>query len=258
MNWKNRFEVEAPPDTVFATLVDIPTIAPCMPGAQLTGESDGGYEGTVKVKLGPISAQYRGKARLLESDASARTAKLLAEGSETRGQGTASATITAVCRPAGHRTVVEIDTDLRITGRVAQFGRGVIQDVSAKLIGQFAECLASSVLVGAAAGDGSGAASAGGEASVLGLGEAAAAAPAAGQGAPSVSPPSADAAPSGPSAPLGGPAPSRPPVGPRPTPDAIDLGQVAGGAVAKRVVPVAVALVLLVILWRILRSRSED
>src|SRR5207249_3185632 len=149
VNWKNTFEVDAPADTVFATLVDIPTIAPCMPGAALTGSTgEGLYEGTVKVKLGPITAQYKGKASLTETDPQARRAVLLAEGAETRGQGTASATITAQCMPKGDKTMVEIETDLKITGKVAQFGRGVLQDVSAKLIGQFADCLATTVLAG--------------------------------------------------------------------------------------------------------------
>src|SRR5688500_9724334 len=110
MKWTNSFSVEAAPDTVFATLVDIPTIAPCMPGASLTGTTeDGGYEGLVKVKLGPITAQYKGKAHLIETDAASRRAVLRAEGSETRGQGTAAATITAVCQPDGDGTQVDIE-----------------------------------------------------------------------------------------------------------------------------------------------------
>ena len=234
MNWKNTFEVEAPPDEVFRTLLDIPTIAPCMPGATLTGQSDdGAYEGTVKVKLGPISAQYRGKARLQETDETGRRAVLVAEGSETRGQGTASATITAVCREAGPGTSVEIDTDLKLTGRVAQFGRGVLQDVSAKLIGQFADCLATTVLAG---GGPSGTASATAE--------------------PTAETASADDATVTTGSDTNGKT-NPPPPRPRPTSDTIDLGDVAGGAVAKRVVPAVIALVVLFLIWRAIRNRAD-
>ena len=232
MNWENSFEVEAPPDTVFRILLDIPTIAPCMPGAQLTGQDDEGrYEGTVKVKLGPITAQYRGKARLTETDESARRAVLLAEGSETRGQGTASATVTAVCTPAGEGTRVQISTDLKLTGKVAQFGRGVLQDVSSKLIGQFADCLATTVL-GPADDEVTGA-----------------------EAGPDISPdPAPDAQDAESSSRPGASAPAPAPAG-RPTVEAIDLGSVAGGAVAKRVVPVLVGLLALVVLWRMRRQR---
>lgn len=229
MKLTNTFSVSAPPDTVFAILLDIPTIAPCMPGAELTGTGDdGSYQGTVKVKLGPISAQYKGVARLVETDQAAHRAVLNAEGSETRGQGTASATITAVCRPDGEGSSVEIETDLKITGKVAQFGRGVLQDVSAKLIDQFADCLATSVL----SGDGT-------------------ASPAA-----SATPPTA---PTQTSAPASSPSTTRPQATPRskPTAEAVDLAEIAGPALAKRVVPLAAALLLLLVLWRILRSRSD-
>ena len=244
MNWKNTFEVAASPDRVFATLTDIPSIAPCMPGAQLTGTTeDGGYEGIVKVKLGPITAQYRGRAHLTESDAGSYRAVLLAEGSETRGQGTASATITALCHQRGEGTTVEIETDLHITGKVAQFGRGVLQDVSAKLIGQFAECLSTTLFTpgrGSDTGDAVGApvegVCSGGdpqterlserEAQVEGL---------------------VDAIPTGPRH-------QTTPV-PRAVPDAVDLADVAGAAVIKRVIPVVVALAGAVILWRVVRSR---
>ena len=218
MNWTNTFEVEAPPDEVFRTLLDVPTIAPCMPGAELTGQTDdGAYEGTVKVKLGPISAQYRGKASFKETDEAAHRAVLVAEGKETRGQGTASATVTASCRAQGTGTVVEIETDLKLTGRVAQFGRGVLQDVSAKLIGQFADCLATTVLGPSAAGD---------------AGDAG---------------PTADAQAAGETTDTAG---AR---RPRPTPDAVDLADVAGGAVAKRVLPVVVAFIVLLVIWRVVR-----
>lgn len=251
MNWQNSFDVEAAPDAVFSTLVDIPSIAPCMPGAQLTGQTDdGGYEGTVKVKLGPISAQYRGKARLTETDPAARRAVMLAEGAETRGQGTASATITAVCRPAGTGTTVEIETDLRITGKVAQFGRGVIQDVSAKLIGQFADCLATSVLGGPGAADPDATPAAGTPLPDLGTTPAGASAEPATEATQTGAPAS--------DAPVEDPKPSYTPPRPRPTPDAVDLGSVAGPAVAKRVIPLAAALIVLIIIWRAIRNRSAE
>src|SRR5439155_7956335 len=104
------------------------------------------YRGTVKVKVGPITAQYKGKATFAERDDATHKAVLRAEGRETRGQGNASATITATLSPDGDGTRVSVVTDLTVTGRLAQFGLGVLADVSAKLLDQFAECLESTVL----------------------------------------------------------------------------------------------------------------
>ena len=123
-----------------------------MPGAELTEIEGDEYRGVVKVKVGPITAQYKGKATFVEKDDAAHKAVLRAEGRDTRGQGNANATITATLVPEGSGTRVKVVTDLAITGRAAQFGRGVMADVSTKLLGQFVSCLEKNVLGAGAAG----------------------------------------------------------------------------------------------------------
>jgi carbon monoxide dehydrogenase subunit G len=158
----NEFRVGVPVERAWEVLTDVERIAPCMPGAQLQEIEGDEYRGIVKVKVGPITAQYKGAARFVEQDEAGHRAVLRAEGRETRGQGNANATITAQLEPDGDGTKISVITDLTITGRVAQFGRGVLADVSTKLLGQFADCLENKLL----AGDESGAAagSDGGEA----------------------------------------------------------------------------------------------
>jgi carbon monoxide dehydrogenase subunit G len=149
MELTNEFRVALPAEQAWAVLTDVERIAPCMPGAELheVGE-DETYRGVVRVKVGPITAQYKGEARFVERDDSAFRAVLQASGRETRGQGNASATVTAQLAPDGESTVVSVVTDLKVTGRVAQFGRGVLADVSAKLLDQFAACLADKLVDG--------------------------------------------------------------------------------------------------------------
>jgi len=142
----NEFKVDSPIDKVWGVLTDVERIAPCMPGARLEEASGDEFRGIVKVKVGPIAAEYRGSASFLERDATAYRAVLRAEGRETRGQGKASATITAALTPDGPGTAVTVTTDLAITGKVAQFGRGVLADVSAKLLGEFVRSLETTVL----------------------------------------------------------------------------------------------------------------
>jgi carbon monoxide dehydrogenase subunit G len=149
MELKNEFTVDVPVDEAWAVLTDLERIAPCMPGAALEEVEGDEYRGVVKVKVGPVTAQYQGKASFLERDQPGHRAVLRAEGRETRGQGNASATITAALEPAGSGTRVSVVTDLSITGRVAQMGRGVLADVSNKLLGQFVQSLESTVLAGA-------------------------------------------------------------------------------------------------------------
>ena len=146
MELSNAFRVPVPVEQAWAVLTDVERIAPCMPGAQLQEVEGDEYRGIVKVKVGPITAQYKDKARFKELDETAHRAVLLAEGRETRGQGNATAVITATLEPDGDATAVNIVTDLAVTGRVAQFGRGVLADVSAKLLDQFVACLESDVL----------------------------------------------------------------------------------------------------------------
>jgi len=142
MELNHEFTVDMPVERAWSLLVDVERIAPCMPGATLESAEDGRYSGTVKVKVGPVTTQYRGTVSFVEQDEGARRAVLRAEGRETKGQGNATATITAAFAPDGHATTVTLATDLVVTGRVAQFGRGVIAEVSARLLQQFVECLA--------------------------------------------------------------------------------------------------------------------
>jgi carbon monoxide dehydrogenase subunit G len=140
MELNNEFRVGVPIEQAYEVLTDVERIAPCMPGAQLQEVEGEEYRGVVKVKVGPITANYKGAATFLEREAPTRV-MLRAEGRETRGQGNANATITATMDPDGDGTKVAVVTDLTVTGRVAQFGRGVLADVSSKLLGQFVDCL---------------------------------------------------------------------------------------------------------------------
>lgn len=137
----NEFSVALPIDKAWAILTDVEKIAPCLPGASLEEVDGDVYSGSVKVKVGPIVASYKGKASFIEMDESGHKAVLKAEGRDTKGQGNASATITAELSENGDKTDVKVTTDLAITGRVAQFGRGVLTDVSSKLMGQFVTSL---------------------------------------------------------------------------------------------------------------------
>jgi len=141
MELNNEFDVPVSVDEAWNVLTDIERIAPCMPGAELTDVDGDTYHGVVKVKVGPITAQYQGTATFQERDDVNHRVVLAADGRDTRGQGNANATITALLESKGSGTHVAVTTDLVITGKVAQFGRGVMGDVSAKLLGQFAECL---------------------------------------------------------------------------------------------------------------------
>ena len=146
MELTNEFHVNVPVERAWAVLTDIETIAPCMPGAALEEIEGDEYRGGVKIKVGPITAQYKGKATFLSKDDANHIAVLKAEGRDTKGQGNASATITATLKTAGSGTDVVVSTDLTITGKVAQFGRGVLADVSAKILNQFVNCLEHDVL----------------------------------------------------------------------------------------------------------------
>ena len=154
MKIEDSFRVEVPVEEAWKVLLDLERIAPCLPGAQLTEVEGDEYRGTVKIKVGPITAQYKGVAKIEEADEANRKVVLQAEGRDTRGQGNASATVVATLVADGDAaTTVNIDTDLNITGKVAQFGRGVMADVSSKLLGQFADNLKKDVLSGTATAD---------------------------------------------------------------------------------------------------------
>jgi uncharacterized protein len=156
MELTNDFRVGVPVERAWDVLTDVELIAPCMPGAQLEEIEGDEYRGVVKIKVGPITAQYKGAARFVERDDAAHRAVLRAEGRDTRGQGNANATITAQLTPDGDGTAVSVVTDLTVTGRVAQFGRGVMADVSTKLLGQFTDCLEGKLAASGADGGGAG------------------------------------------------------------------------------------------------------
>jgi carbon monoxide dehydrogenase subunit G len=128
-------------EEAWALLTDIPAIAPCLPGAKLIGQDGDTYEGTMKVKVGPIVAEYSGTAAVVEMNEIDRTVKLTAYGRDKRGAGNASADIFASMVEADGGTTVSIATDLKVAGKVAQFGRSAMADISKKLLGQFAECI---------------------------------------------------------------------------------------------------------------------
>ncbi len=146
MELTNEFDVAVPVAAAWAVLTDVERIAPCLPGAELREVEGDEYRGVVKVKVGPITTEYKGAARFIELDEIGHRAVLRAEGRESRGQGNASATITATMLATSTGTTVTVATDLAISGKVAQFGRGVLADVSAKLLDQFVANLESQVL----------------------------------------------------------------------------------------------------------------
>lgn len=141
MKIENSFTVDAPIADAWELLTNIAEIAPCLPGAKLTGEDDGVYSGGIKIKVGPVTAEYKGSATFVEKDDETYKAVIDGKGRDTRGAGNAQAHITAQMTAVEQKTRVDIETDLKVSGKVAQFGRGVMQDVSTKLLGQFAECL---------------------------------------------------------------------------------------------------------------------
>ncbi|WP_427894784.1 SRPBCC family protein [Kribbella sp. GL6] len=141
MKLEHKFVVPAPVDESWAAFNDLERVVPCFPGATLTTYEGDDFTGTCQVKLGPVSLQYSGTGTFVERDESAHRAVIEAKGKDRRGNGTATARVTAHLTESGTSTEVTVDTDLTITGRPAQFGRGLIQDVSNKLLDQFTTCL---------------------------------------------------------------------------------------------------------------------
>jgi carbon monoxide dehydrogenase subunit G len=140
---EHTFDVAAPVETVWELLLDLERVAPCLPGGEVTEKvDDRNYKANVKVKLGPMQMSYRGDIKIAEVDEAGRRAVMEAKANESRGQGTARATITTtLAAQQGGGTRGEVVTDLQLTGRVAQMGRGIVEDVSNRLMGQFADCL---------------------------------------------------------------------------------------------------------------------
>jgi len=142
MKISNEFTVSVPVEEAWKIMLDLERIAPCLPGASIQeSEGDGSYKGTMKVKIGPITANYKGTVKFEETDEESHRAVMKATGRDARGQGTASATITSKLEGQGDETKVNVDTEMHLTGRAAQFGRGIAQDVAEKMLGQFADCL---------------------------------------------------------------------------------------------------------------------
>jgi len=151
MKLENEFTVDVLVDEVWNVLLDLERVTPCLPGAALTEESGDEYKGEMKVRLGPVTQNYNGTVKIEEADESAHRAVIRADGKDARGQGTASATITSTLHDEGNgSTRVNVETDMQITGRAAQFGRGVQQEVAEKLLTQFAECLEEQIMGGGA------------------------------------------------------------------------------------------------------------
>lgn len=138
----NHVVVDAPPDEVFALLNDVERVAGCLPGAKLDGGDGETYTGGVKVRVGPISAAYAGNVRFLETDKDRRYLRLQARGTDTKGSGDAEAQVELTVEESGSGSILRLRTDLLIRGKIAQFGKGAIGAVSAKLLGQFAVNLA--------------------------------------------------------------------------------------------------------------------
>ncbi len=265
MKLDNEFTVGVPIGQAWGVLTDLELIAPCMPGAQLTGVTDGGYTGKVKIKVGPVTAEYSGTARFAEKDEDAYRAVIEARGRDSRGNGNATAVISAQLRPNGTSTLVNVSTDLTIAGRIAQFGSGMIKEVSAKLLGQFVECLESRLggdVAGSAdqpaavtTGPGTVVSSAVGSAAV---GSAAVGSAAVGSAGATSGPGEAGSGPAGTTAARPGPvtaaavAPAAAVTDAEPPP--LDLMSVAGSAVYKRLIPVVAGLIVLaVVIYLIVR-----
>lgn len=244
MELTNEFTVGIPVDDAWEVLTDVERIAPCLPGAQLQEVAGDEYRGRVKVKVGPVSTEYRGSATFVEQDPVAHRAVLRAQGREARGQGSARADITATLLPSSGATTVKVVTDLTVSGRVAQFGRGVLADVSARLLDEFAASLERTVTTGTAAGPSSTSVAAGSpSASETGIGTESGATGAT-TAEPAVHPPPGTGT-------VGAPEGAEAPAA------SVDLVRVAGPAVAKRVLPVVVATVVLWLMWRGVRRHRN-
>ncbi|MEU7816461.1 SRPBCC family protein [Pseudonocardia sp. NPDC049154] len=240
MQLENKFTIAAPIADAWAALNNPETVAPCFPGATLTEYTGDSFTGTVKVKLGPISLTYKGKGTYIERDDANHKVVIDATGRDSRGNGTAAAKVTGSMKADGpDKTEVTMVTDMTITGRPAQFGRGVISDVADKIIGQFSSCLADKLAE-----------------------KHEAQAPAAAEPVT----PATTAAPATPTA--GGvaselPKPTATPAASKPAPlkssvDAIDLLDTAGAPIVKRLVPVAGGLGVLLAIFLIIRALRKS
>jgi carbon monoxide dehydrogenase subunit G len=249
MEMDHSFTVPVPPDRAWDVLLDVERIAPCMPGATVDDFDGEVVTGRIKVKVGPVSLTYRGTAKFTERDPDAKVIVLEASGKETRGAGTASATVRATLEPeqGGEATKASMHTTMNVTGRPAQFGRGVMVEVGGKLVEQFAQNLRQ--LIADDAGPGGSTPAAAGEEASTGQATATAETGETGPGStqPSATIPAAATA-------------AAPTASAEPAPasdDSINLVKLVGPALLKRAIPVAIALGGLVVLARILFRRRE-
>ena len=285
MKINNEFTVSAPVDKAWEMVLDLERVTPCLPGAALTGSSGDGYEGTMKVKIGPITANYKGTVKIEEADEANHRAVVEATGRDARGQGTASATIVATMQEENGKTNVQVETDMKLTGRAAQFGRGIAQDVAAKMLGRFADCLEREMLGSGQEEEAAPPAASTGAASSTGTsasnGAAAQATPpvlgggTGGQVISGATPglgtsvggsvvsggaPGAVGAPTTPAGGGAGDGGSQPqaaqPQAPQEEPEAFDLGEASRGAILKRVGPIAAGVAVLVVLIWLFRRKS--
>jgi uncharacterized protein len=254
VEFEHQFTVPVSVDEAWKTLLDVERIAPCMPGATLESFDGDNMTGAVKVKVGPIMMTYHGTAQFEEKDESQHLATISGSGRETRGTGTARATVRTQLHDEGDYTRVVVATSLSVTGRPAQFGRGVMQEVGGKLIGQFAQCLATEVL-------GKSSRPVEDQAAETQAAEALAADTAttvpADRSAAEATTPAATGEAADPARPAERPGGTteRPSTKERPSPEAIDLLSTAGVPVLRRLIPALVVLVAigLVIWWLVSR-----
>jgi len=244
MQLENEFTVPAAIDEAWAVLLDVERVAPCLPGAAVEpgGGEEGEYNGTMTVKIGPITARYKGTVRIQEADEAARRAVMRAQAKDARGQGTAAATITSTMEEAPDGTKVKVVTDMRVTGPAAQFGRGVMQDVSAKMMRQFAECLASEMSGPSETWSEAGETAAEPETDGREVGASA-----------GTQEPTGGAGVTSGTGSVGRTEAVPPPIRPRPTPEVLDLADASREAVIKRAAPAVGAMLVLFLLWRLIR-----
>lgn len=224
MKLEHSFTVPVPVDEAWAVLRDVERVAPCMPGAAIDSVDGDEFSGRVKVKVGPMTVTYTGDARFADINEQSHRATIEASGKEARGSGTARATITAELTASGEQTDVALTTDLAITGKPAQFGRGVMADVGGKLVGQFAECLSRELAKAEQ---------------------------------PTEDAPDAMTEAGGAEPPVRPSQDQDSPAAARPSAESIDLLDVAGSSVGKRLAPVAAVLAVVALVVWYLRRRSS-
>ena len=247
MKLTNEITVPAPIDDAWELMLDVERVAPCLPGASIEGSEGDEYKGSMKVKIGPIVSNFNGTLKIEEANEEARRAVMSAKARDARGKGSANATISSTLEPAGEGTKVTVETDLRVTGPAASFGRGVMQDVSAMLMTQFADCLATKLGREEPGEDAAAAAPAAHDAGASEEGEPVARAQALPDDVPK--PPVAETQ-------VSEPVRSEPPQ-PAAEDDVLDLGAVGREALGRRAAGPAVGLLALLVLLVLLRRRSR-